>query len=103
MTARTGIISNYDAVKKRVTLIWDDGGNVSLPLQMLKLRPDSCTVTDAESGTCEHAVTLPEDCICTGEARLICTGCPGVPLVGRRAAAIITDEAGHGVYLGMLE
>ena len=36
MIARTGIISNYDKDKKRVTLIWDDGGNVSLPLLMMK-------------------------------------------------------------------
>lgn len=103
MTARTGTISNYDRAKNRVTLVWDDTKNVSLPLLILKLKSDSCTVTDYATGTCEHPVTLPEDCVCTGDAKVICVGCPGVPIVGRRAVAVITDAAGHGVYLGMLE
>lgn len=103
MIARTGIISNFDKEKKRVTLIWDDGGNVSLPLLMLKNKPDSCTVTDYAAGTCVSKVTLPQDCICTGDARLICQGCPGVPIIGRRAVAVMLDGSGHGVYLGMID
>lgn len=103
MSARTGIIDSYDREKHRVTLIWDETKNRSLPLLMARQLAENTTVTDYNTGTTETPVKLPDGCECGGWATLIRVGDPGVPIIGRRAVAVMTDQSGHGVYIGMIE
>lgn len=103
MSARIGVIDNYDREKRRVTLIWDDTKNRSLPLLMLKQLADNTTVTDFRTGKTETPVKLPDACECGGEGKLVYEGDPGVPIIGRRAVAVMLDQSGHGVYIGMIE
>lgn len=103
MNARTGIIDNYDRDKKRVTLIWDETKNRSLPLLMLKTLADNTTVTSYETGTTETDIKLPDACECGEKIVLKLVGDPAVPLIGKRAAAVMLDNSGHGIYIGMIE
>lgn len=103
MSARTGIIDNYDREKKRVTLIWDETGNRSLPLLMLRGLPENTTVTDYSTGTTETPVKMPDGCECGPEATLARVGDPAVPIIGKRAVAVMLDKSGHGIYIGMIE
>lgn len=103
MSARTGIIDNYDREKKRVTLIWDETGNRSLPLLMLRGLAENTTVTDYSTGTTKTPVKMPDSCECGAEAMLVRVGDPAVPIIGKRAAAVMLDNSGHGIYIGMIE
>ncbi|MBR2848768.1 MAG: hypothetical protein IKB87_04875 [Clostridia bacterium] len=103
MIARTGIIDNYDREKKRVTLIWDDTKNRSLPLLMLKGLADNTEITNQSLGKTETPVKLPDACECGGIGTYIEEGNPGVPIIGCRALAVLLDRSGHGVYIGMIQ
>ena len=98
MTARTGIIDSIDREKKRITLIWDDTKNRSLPLLMLQGLADNTDIADERTGKTRTPVEVG-----SGTGTLVREKDPGVPVIGRRALAVILDRAGHGVYIGMIE
>jgi hypothetical protein len=70
---------------------------------MLKSLAENTKVTNYETGTTETEIKLPDGCECGEKIVLKLVGDPAVPIIGKRAAAVMLDNSGHGIYIGMIE